>query len=192
MVIVVTNAADDTPQREIPMGGEFDYDQTFLVCWVGTTQAARIVGAKNRCLSSNYTESTKLPMSKWSRGSSWAKMNEVAPKNMPQKKKEKVGSEFRTVSHTVTWKWWDGQNSCSFYGINENAEGAGIAALCAANSANSANSPKQQNSEPWKLSSQESLPFTNFVHSFPPKPQTGPQALAFGRLTLSGGTLTTF
>lgn len=56
---------------------------------------------------------------------------QVAPKNMPPKKKVKVEvnfDEFRTVSHTVTWKWWDGQNSCSFHGINENAEGAGIAA----------------------------------------------------------------
>lgn len=33
---------------------------------------------------------------------------QVAPKNMPPKKKVKVEvnfDEFRTVSHTVTWKW---------------------------------------------------------------------------------------
>lgn len=123
---------------------------------------------------------------------------QVAPKNMPPKKKVKVEvnfDEFRTVSHTVTWKWWDGQNSCSFHGINENAEGAGIAeayslhsyVCCALPTV-----PKQQNPESWKLSSQESLPFTNFVHSFPPKPQTRPQALAFGGLTLSEETLITF
>lgn len=68
-------------------GGEFNHDQTFLVCWVGTTQAARIVGKKIRCLSSNYTESTKLPMSKWSRGSSWAWMNRWPPRICPRRRR---------------------------------------------------------------------------------------------------------
>lgn len=68
-------------------GGEFDHDQTFLVCWVGTTQAARIVGEKIRCLSSHHTESTKLPMSKWSRGSSWAWMNRWPPRICPRRRR---------------------------------------------------------------------------------------------------------
>lgn len=119
-------------------------------------------------------------------------MNEqVAPKNMPPKKKVKVNFDEFSYCFThsnlemVRWPelmqflrdWYCGLQFAFLHGCE----------CCTLPTV-----PKQQNPESWKLSSQESLPFTNFVHSFPPKPQTRPQALAFGRLTLSKGTLTTF